>query len=501
MRFSEAVYHMSKLYLDKVVSSFTKNIKKLNEEESRDLINKNIKDITSKDHISKKFNFGEYDFIKRNIMLELVIFLLLQREYKVNEKHIFKKFNQFIKNKLKQIKNLEVLNNIDERAVDLVETLFEVIQEDKHISSDEERILLRLQKKLDLNQLEFRSIVYHKNKFNLLKNFSDSLIDEGIKELMNLGLVLYLNKDVKERCYLIPEQISLILTEKLGYPLDIKAYYLLFKNTSKKSLADLAKKLNLTVSGTKEELIDRFYYQGYSAYKLLEKIGKKDLQDIARSIEDIKISGTKDEVINNIIKFFFKLDTNPVAKKSKLKDSDIWEYYEDIANRNYNLLRQLGIIKKDLEIEHLFEKLTVYGFEKLGNLKTKDLKGSNRADGCIETDKGIIYWDNKSQESPYEFPNKHQKQFLQYIKASDQELLYFLVITNDIEDTKSVEANCIKLSGLTNINIGVISARTLKNFLEEYNKENKNKALNIQLFNHNGVITKEILKMRFGIFR
>jgi hypothetical protein len=71
---------------------------------------------------------------------------------------------------------------------------------------------------------------------------------------------------------------------------------------------------------------------------------------------------------------------------------------------------------------------------------------------------------------------------------------------------ESVEKACIKLSDEAtrgtgrNVNIGVISAKTFKAFIDDYSNRTT-KQLDTQIFNYNGVITDKILETRMLVLK
>lgn len=498
MLLEDIIDNTSKLYLDKIVSSFTKNIHKLKEEESRDLIRKNLKDITSSSHIQKKLNFEMLSFHEKALANLIIRFFLLESNFKVNETDFFKLFSKYLSIERTNIRSKNVFININSKKVEIIGALFEVIILDKDITGDEEKILERLRQKFDLTETEFLNVLYHSTKYDLFEKFTDNSINELLKELMNRGLIQYVNKGTEEKYLVMAEEIAGIIAELFNYPLDSKSYSLLFDKTSKTTLQELCKQLMLPSSGSKETMINGLLAQGFSAFKLLENIDKKELTRIAKALKSVNISGTKETIIKNIIKFYFQLETSPIRQTVKFELPDLWAYYSDFASRNYNVLRQLNLIKKDLEIEHLFEELTKYAFRDLGGNELYALKGSNKADGAIKIGDNLMFWDNKSQEKPYEFPNSHHKQFLQYIKQSKIPVSFFLVITTTVINEKAIQTNCIKLSNISGVNIGVIEASTFKKF---FDKHNKRKHINPEIFNHIGLLTQDLLEMRYEVLK
>lgn len=502
MKILDCIEDMSKSYLDKVINSFSKDINKFDEFGARDFIAKNIREITQSAHINKRVEtLQEYPFKDRVLMKEILNFLLMKTDYSTPEINFYDDLRRSMRESLKRYKNKEVLSNIDKNKIELVRTVYEVILEDDKLSADEERILTAIRKKLNLTQVETNNIMATTRRMDENYNFSNLQIEEGLKELQKLGIVYYLNLDVKEKKFVIPEEIASTLAKSLNYPLNHKTFSILLDDISKESLYRFAKNKKVSVVGSKETIINRLWAQGHSAHDVLNSLTKEELVKLAGQDKGIKTSGSKDDLTRMLLKYFFKVNSRVPGNSAS--ESNLWEYYPDFANRNYGLLRELGIIERDLECEHNFEELTKYAFNKTGRLKLLKFEGNNNPDGgAFEENTGnVLLWDNKSQETPYTLPLNHQKQFLQYVIKSKKPVLSFLIITGKIEETKKVENCCIRLSGETKVNIGVISAKTFKEFLDDYAKTSNDNPLNLQIFNHNGVITNKVLEIRSSILK
>jgi DNA-binding MarR family transcriptional regulator len=504
MNVATAVQHMTKMYLDRLVGSFSKDVRKFDEEDSRKFIEKNIKEIKAPTFIAKKLNFDSYPYATRLHLNHLLVFLLLQRQHTVAEAGLYDRYAKHIKEQIKRYKNKDILLAVDSTAFDILSTVYNVAYANNDLSADEEHVIEELKAKVNITDVEAFALLATMRPIDKDLAITPTQFDAALKELQNMGLVYFLNKDVDERQFVIPTEVAAQLAKHLRYPMDIKSFHLLFDDCSKPTLVKLASYAKIKSNNTKEALIQQLYDQGRSAQELLNQLSRDELDGLARGVDGMHTSGSKEEIAKRLLDYFFILDTMPLAggKKTAPTDDQLWEYFDLMGRREYALLRQMNIIKKDLEIEHLFEQLTRYAFNKLGNLKLVSFRGSNNPDGgAIGEDGSVLLWDNKSQELAYTLSLSHHKQFLQYVIQANRNISSFLIVTGSVEDAEAVEMGCIKLSGEARVNIGVVSAVTFKSFFDMYAKTSNGKPLNLQVFNHTGVITSQVLERRYKTFK
>jgi hypothetical protein len=503
MTLTEAIDYMSKLYLDRLISSFSKDIQKFDESEARKFIEKNLKEVRQPQHIQKRLNFSSSPYVQRLLMQDIIEFLLLQRKHEFAEKGIEAAFVQYRKTKIRRYKAKDVLTAIPSKKRDIMGTVYEVVYANENVSNDEERVLKGLQQKLALSNIEAWAILASQYKIEKQFNFTSVQFAQALKDLQSHGLVLYLSKDVAERRFIIPKDIAVVLAECLDYPLDQRSYTLLLNEFSRSTLGDAAKKMDLYSSGTKDEVINRIWVQGKPASEVMNVAGRSELSGIAAKIPSLKSSSVKDVLISDINNYYFQLDTSPIAEVKSITDAHLWEYFSEFGRRNYSLLRKTKLIDKDLEIEHQFEKLTRYAFTKLAHVKLVNFSGSNNPDGGVLTEDGksVLLWDNKCLETNYQITLSHHKQFLHYVTKSKTPVLSFLIITGDLDDEEVLQEQAIKLSADCGVNVAIISAGTFKAFMDRFSRNGSSKPLNLQVFNHNGVLTSETLSTREKVFR
>jgi hypothetical protein len=177
----------------------------------------------------------------------------------------------------------------------------------------------------------------------------------------------------------------------------------------------------------------------------------------------LNVSGTKNDLIERIIDFYNALHekSDEVVDEREL----LLKYFEDLACRNIQGLRSQQLIEKDIEIERKFEDVTDYIFEKMLGHKPLNLVGTNHADGALSHKDRIVYWDNKSKESPVNLKD-HIKQFDGYIRQSEKEVSGFLVIGPEFTPESSLVAMQYQVENGSMISM--ITATELKTLAESW---------------------------------
>src|SRR5699024_6933982 len=132
-----------------------------------------------------------------------------------------------------------------------------------------------------------------------------------------------------------------------------------------------------------EEIIARIIEHNILPSVALKVFSSKELSEILRTLEGAKVSGTKKEKIQNIIDYYEMLST-PTSSDPTDQRSRLYDFYEELATRNYKTLRVNKVINKDVNIDNYFEDATKYIFEKKLDLNLINMEGTRHADGKIE---------------------------------------------------------------------------------------------------------------------
>src|SRR5699024_7919779 len=114
------------------------------------------------------------------------------------------------------------------------------------------------------------------------------------RSLINLqtrGLVLRIREDTSN--YVISIDIAMILRCEMGGELSNEVYQSLLSDLSVTQLREILNQLDINVSGVKEEVVNRIIKHNILPSKALDCFSSKELSDILRTLEGVKISGTK----------------------------------------------------------------------------------------------------------------------------------------------------------------------------------------------------------------
>lgn len=499
MKLEEIVNQMSKLYLGRLVDSFLKDVPKDDENKMRDLIIKNEDEFADHTRIVNKLNFIEEDR-DTALLNDLILNILLdQNGYFLEHNELIKAVKKEEEKIIQRSKEKEALKYSDPNALRIYKRVLKAAWKwQDSISSHEQNILNVLKEELNLSTYEHRILESKLGYFPQAGNkiHGINIIKDSLKNLQYRGLVARIKDD--DYYYVIPEEIARTMRDILGIELRNDAYTLLLNKLKKDSLKTILRDNNLPLSGVKDSLIERIINSKIKPSMALESLTKDDLKEVLRTLDDVNISGTKPEMINNIIEFYNKLVTYSVESGDKREQ--YYNYINELANRNYEQLRGNNIISKDLEIEHLFEDATRFLFDiKLG-IKPCDMEGNDNPDGRLDfNDKEVVLWDNKSCENDYIFPDDHFNQFKRYIDNEDKRVTLFLVISSSFSDDSISKAYRLKAVSETDTDVGLITADEIKYVAENWRDySSKDGDFDLQVFNYTGRLTKDILKQRMN---
>src|SRR5699024_2903100 len=161
--------------------------------------------------------------------------------------------------------------------------------------------------------------------------------------------------------YIIPKDIARILRYEMGGKLRNEVYETLLNDLSVTQLREVLHHLSFNVSGVKEALVDRIIEHNILPSTALKVFSSKELSNILRELEGAKVSGTKKEKIQNIIDYYEMLST-PESSDPTDERARLYDFYEELASRDYKTLRVNKVIDKDVNVDNYFEEATRYIF-------------------------------------------------------------------------------------------------------------------------------------------
>lgn len=493
---------MSKLYLGRIVDSFLKDVHMESEEEMREVILKNIDEFQNKERVKKYLDFS---MESRNITLlnEMILMSLMEKEgYILSEAGLYDEVINMEEEILKQSADNDYINRFIPKDVNRIYStvLHEAWKKDESLNEHEINILNVLRNELDLSKRDHYMIESRIGRFPQKENklHSHRQISQSLINLQTRGLILRFRDDTSH--YIIPKDIARILRYEMGGELRNEVYESLLNDLSVYQLKDVLHHLDFNISGIKESLVNRIIKYNILPSTTLKVFSSKELSDILRKLEGAKISGTKKEKVQNIIDYYEMLST-PTSSDPADERARLYDFYDELASRDYKTLRVNKVIEKDINVDKYFEDATRYIFERKFGIELMEMEGTRHADGKIKfNNREVILWDNKSTEEPYTFPESNFKQFLRYIRSEKMRVTLFLIIVYDYTKEAVAQAQKLKAFSEEDTDIALIRAEDLIYVAEQWKNysDQKNPAFNLQVFNMTGELTRNTLLSRMG---
>jgi len=433
--------------------------------------------------------------IIKEILLNKRDFALSQKE--LNEEII--KFEQKIVNEANE--DLIRKNNSKKEKYDLFYFILETawLHENK-VSPDEKNLILKLKDRLNITDREYMLLESKLGKFPKPNNqiHTNDEINRVRREMQQMGLIFAIRDENRTDYDIIPEELAKVYREIYDLEIKTNGYQeiLKIKYVKKKSyLRSILEKGEIefdngsTLSELQELVVRHIkpsiLLGGYSARDGLDV---SDLSDWCRDL-DLKTSGQKQCLIERIIEYY-----DGIYEKEEIEEDEraCWfNYYEEFASRNLELLRKHGLINKDLDCERKFEDATDYIFENYLKQKPIQMIGSEHPDGMLSFGERLIFWDNKSKETLVDLKG-HIKQFDRYIKTSKKPVVAFLVIAPDFTEQSVEEAMRYQL--LEDTVITLVKAEDLKEIAMKWNENYSDEPFPLGYFKQPGIFNKNLIK-------
>lgn len=502
MKMQDVLPQMSKLYLNRIVDSFLKNVQKVTEDDMRHVILKNIEEFKNVNRVRHNLDFLEEDR-DIDVLNQIILMSLVECDgYLSDSASLMQQVLNLEKSIVDDGKNEKYISSSIPRESYRIYSavLTAAWKKDESLNAHEKNVLNVLREELQLTRRHHRLIEARIGRFPKNGNIlhSHSKIEEALKNLQNRGIVLRFKTD--KEYFVIPEEIARTVRYEIGGELKISAYKILLDNLRIDQLRFILKEFSLPSSGAKAVLIDRVIQYDRLPSMVLNLFTADDLTEILRGLEGVRISGSKEEKIENIIDFYENLrkieTSDPTDERARLYD-----FIEELACRDYKALRSHKIIDKDIDIDRFFEEATRYLFEKKLGLSLVDQPNSNHADGKLKKDsKNSVLWDNKSTETPYDFPQEHFDQFLRYIRSDPVRITLFLVVVGDYTKAAVAQAYKLKAHSEKDTDVALIRARDLKFVAENWYERSglKRPVFNLEVFNVTGELTRDMLENRMS---
>lgn len=491
---------MTKLYLGRIVDSFLKDVHMETEEEMRTVILKNIDEFQNKERVKKVLDFSN-ETRDVSLLNEMALMSLMEKEgYMLSESDLYKELEDMQKDILKQGFDDDYIKRfIPENAKRIyTAVLDEAWKKDESLNKHEINILNVLRSELDLTKREHYLLESRIGRFPKKDNklHTNQEISRSLINLQTRGLILRYRDDTAY--YIIPKDIARILRYEMGGELRNEVYETLLNDLNMSQLREILGYLDFSTSGRKEVVVSRILEHNILPSTALKVFSSKELSDILRNLEGVKISGKKKEKVQNIIDYYEML-SSPTTSDPTDERARLYDFYEELAARDYKTLRVNKLIDKDISIDNYFEEATRYIFEKKLGLDLIAMDGTRHADGKVEFNKQeVVLWDNKSTEKPYTFPESNFNQFLRYIRSEEMRVTLFLVIVHEYTNEAVAQAQKLKAYSEEDTDVAIIKATDLVYVAEQWQNysDQKNPEFNLQVFNMTGELTRNMLLSR-----
>ncbi len=186
--------------------------------------------------------------------------------------------------------------------------LYEARRNDLDLNSSEAALLALLRRESGVAQVEHFLIEHHQD----LREFwdkDDSFAHEK-KALRSAGLLFVLDDGV-----VIPEEIAPAIWQTLGIDMPTDSARRLFAYLSNNELASALEGAGSRTSGSKETRLERMLLERIQPRVVLRSVGLSTLKDICRET-DASVSGNKDELIERIVAHFAHARTSRRRRQS-----------------------------------------------------------------------------------------------------------------------------------------------------------------------------------------
>ena len=495
--------------LKRIASAYVEDCRRLDATELKASLLKTEGQYTSYENIEKqleRLKLHENPVVRIIVPIILQGYLLDEDEFtspcKMTEEAVLK-YEQAI---------IDASNNFDYKSMSKDFSLLKFVldaawEHEDSISVDEKNLIDKIRKYLNISIREQNMLEAKAGRYPTPGNFlhSRSEIDAVRKALQSAGVLFCVKNSDNVPCDIIPDEIAVALRKYYGIEIRNYGYKQLIqyvtKITKKQYLIDIVNKFNdnpntatvdvpqgATVSFLQDLILRTIKPSNLiGGFSPKDGLSMTDLQKWCATLGE-SVYGTKAALIARILDHYDR-----VRKIEVSTEDDREKYYRvfhELACRDLAFLRENGIITKDLECEHAFEKATNYLFEIMLKNKPLLLPGTEHPDGKLSFNDKYILWDNKSKETDVNLQD-HISQFDKYIKSADKPVAVFMVIAPSFTENSLKE--CVKYALSSDTLILLITADELKEVAEQWHKNHPEESFNLGFFKQSGRFDKKRL--------
>ena len=345
-------------------------------------------------------------------------------------------------------------------------------------SPDEVNLLRKLRGRLSITESDHRLIETKLGKYPKRQNelHTRTEIHAARKQMQSVGLLFAIRRDDEAEVDVIPEELALVIRQILRIELRLDSYRALMDYRPLRRKAHLVSVLERSgveynPADTVDLLVSRVIEyvppsRAVSSVSPRYGLTNEQLASWCRELNET-VSGTMDERLRRVISHFDRL--RPRIEKEADERANWYDYFAQLAAREYDALRSQHVIDKDLEIEAKFEQATEYLFDEKLKHTPLHQAGTNHPDGLLSLGSNYVMWDNKSKEKPVNLKD-HIGQFDAYINSADKPVPIFLVVAPSF--TPDSEAEAVRYHARHfDRNIGLVTAQELKSLADEWSSD------------------------------
>lgn len=294
---------------------------------------------------------------------QILDIILSQPEYKIQVKGFKDKIVKYTEQLIENAKKADWIktNKNISLYLKMVNTAWE---SDLKIDTSEINLLNFLRNELNISFKEHTILVHHEDLIKFW--YTENYYEKERNYLISSGIIYPF-----EDYYIIPDLMGKYIRQSWGMELNNEQYMRILSYLTNSDLTDILYGANLQVSGTSNQKTQRIIENFVPPRKALSLVNLNSLKDIARKSGSI-ISGTKEDVIDNLIDYFdddndLKYAENKnmvieqiVQEPKVLSKDNFINLFNLLSNEQlYNIASCLKRIKKsgskDTKIQNLWE--------------------------------------------------------------------------------------------------------------------------------------------------
>ena len=224
MKVADAIKQMSKLPLQRIVDSFTKDFPKPDEDQARDIILRNVEELTDGKRITTVLQFdGPFkDQIRQILMLEAFV---NRPDWSASEQDIVESLSRLEQDVLDAAAAEDSLRYEDPDRIEILKDVLRAALADKLITFRELNLLRTLRDSLGLSEAVFRIVLAQLEHFPQRGNVlhTPSECRDVLNKLQWGGIVFHCNK-ADGAPYVIPDEMRASVMDALGLELGLHAW-------------------------------------------------------------------------------------------------------------------------------------------------------------------------------------------------------------------------------------------------------------------------------------